>query len=200
MHHPAGLRIGEESTNSVGVDGRPVRLRTFVQLALRLSDKYFSRLPLTCSCFTSLTVPRCARMSFLVLVLTGNLCAQPLHFKVSHAPKQPRSDEPVKITAAPEGKAPDHLWLELQVVEPGAYIRRTDPALTKDWREFPMEETNGTFTVSIPADLQKHRRLIRYRFKTISKTQTNYFPAITNTVSNFAWFVYDGAPAWSGAS
>jgi hypothetical protein len=139
-------------------------------------------------------------MFFLFLFLGANLFAQPLRLKVSHAPKQPRSDDPVKITAAPEGKAPGHLWVELQVVEPGAYIRRTDPAYSKDWREFPMQETNGAFTVSIPGDLQKNRRLIRYRFKTISKTETNYFPVLTNAAPNLAWFVSDGLPAWAGAS
>ena len=143
---------------------------------------------------------RCARILFLVLGLTGNLFAQSLHLKVSHAPKQPRSDEPVKITATPEGKAWEELRVELQVVEPGAYIRRTDPAFIAEWREFPMQETNGAFVATVPADLQKHRRLIRYRFKGISKTQTNYFPAITNTVPNFAWFVYDGPPAWTGSA
>ncbi len=137
---------------------------------------------------------------FLVALLNCAAAFAQASLKVSHAPKQPRSDEPVRVTAVSEGRPAERLFLELQVVEPGAYIRRGDPAFATNWREFPMQEQNGAFSATVPAEIQKHRRLIRYRIKAISsRNETNYFPALTNGVPNFAWFVYDGFKAWTGA-
>src|SRR3954451_24725997 len=55
----------------------------------------------------------------LLLALAGSVVAQSPHYKVNHAPRQPRSDEPVKVTVSAEGKLSERLSLELQVVEPG---------------------------------------------------------------------------------
>ncbi len=139
-------------------------------------------------------------LKIFLLAFSCSVFAQNSHFKVNHAPRQPRSEEPVKVTVTAEGKTSERVSLELQVVEPGAYVRRTDPGYNSNWREFPMQETNGTFVATIPAEIQKHRRLVRYRLKSVVNNATNYFPAQTNTVPNFAWFVYDGASAWSGTS
>jgi hypothetical protein len=59
---------------------------------------------------------------------------------------------------------------------------------------------DGIYSAEIPAVLQKHRWLVRYR---ITATDT---PGASVTVPyaddpqpNFAYFVYDGIPSWSGA-
>ena len=48
----------------------------------------------------------------------------------------------------------------------------------------------------LPGSLQKHRRLIRYR---IREREQVVAPAMTESQPNFAYFVYDGVPAWRGA-
>src|SRR6185295_16488463 len=52
----------------------------------------------------------------------------------------------------------------------------------------------------IPASAQQHRRLIRYRI-TVADTlgASVRVPYADDPQPNFAYFVYDGAPAWSGA-
>ena len=130
---------------------------------------------------------------------------------LAHSPQQPRSGEPVTVTArvgSTNGLAA--LTLRVQVVEPGNYIRKTDAAYDSSWRDLPMHaaDQNGVargaeqmFTVVVPPDIQKHRRLVRYL---VNASSTNgaavRLPQATNPCPNFAWFVYDGVPAWTGAS
>jgi hypothetical protein len=119
---------------------------------------------------------------------------------ISHSPVQPRSGQPVTVTAhLPEATA---ATLQVQFVEPGSYIRRTDPAFDKSWRDFPMEKHGTSFIASIPGKLQKHRHLIRYRVSAASSLgHSTIFPSnSTNSIPNFACFVYDGLPPWTGAS
>src|SRR6185295_1726327 len=99
--------------------------------------------------------------------------------------------------------------LDYQIVEPGSYIPLATTAFTNDWRTLSMrdEGTNGdavandsVFSVQIPADVQKHRRLIRYRLNAgDSRGQTIRVPYADDPSPNFAYFVYDGVPAWTGA-
>lgn len=135
-----------------------------------------------------------------VLVITHGAAAAEPTPAISHSPAQPRSGQPIAITA----HLPEHTsaTLQIQFVEPGSYIRRTDPAYEKTWREFPMEKHGASYIASIPGALQKHRQLIRYRVRATSSTsQTTTFPPdTTNSVPNFACFVYDGLPPWTGAS
>src|ERR1041385_8736156 len=91
---------------------------------------------------------------------------------LAHSPQEPRSGEPVTVTArlgSTNGLAA--LTLRVQVVEPGNYIRKTDAAYDSSWRDLPMHaaEQNGAarsaerlFTVVVPREIQKHRRLVRY--------------------------------------
>ncbi|HEX7862513.1 MAG TPA: CotH kinase family protein [Verrucomicrobiae bacterium] len=115
-------------------------------------------------------------------------------FSLSHSPEQPRSGEAVTVTAKVPG---EKAVLQVQVVEPGAYVRRTDAGFENSWREFPMERHGPAFIARVPGELQKHRRLVRYRVKGAGE---KFFPAKTNAVPNGAWFSYDGLPEWKGAS
>lgn len=129
---------------------------------------------------------------------------------VAHAPIQPRTGEAVTVTVRlgePRGHAAKLL---VQVVEPGGYVRRSDPAYEQNWREFDLHDDgkdgdaraqDGVLTAVVPGELQKHRRLLRYRvvFKDGSST-TFRLPYADDESPNYAWFCYDGVPAWQGAA
>ena len=56
-----------------------------------------------------------------------------------------------------------------------------------------------TFTAVLPASVQTHRRLVRYRINvadTLGKIAR--VPYLDDEQPNFAYFVYNGAPAWTG--
>jgi hypothetical protein len=129
---------------------------------------------------------------------------------VTHSPQQPRSGQAVTVTvrlAEPRGHTAKLL---VQVVEPGSYIRKSDPAYEQGWQEFPLDDDgkdgdaraqDGTFTAIVPGDLQKHRRLLRYRVLLQDNSGALVrLPCADDESPNFAWFCYDGVPAWSGAS
>ena len=128
-----------------------------------------------------------------------------------HTPAQPKSGQPVIITARlGTGAGISKATLFVQVVEPGNYVRRTDAAYTNSWRELPLhddgregdaKENDGVFAALIPGDWQQHRRLIRYYVARVGPDGgVTRFPAATNDCPNFAYFVSDGLPAWTGAS
>src|SRR5262249_13986763 len=96
------------------------------------------------------------------------------------------------------------LTLQYQIVDPGKYIALADPAYAKQWTSVPLrpETANSSagtaLTVELPADLQKHQRLVPHR---IYSPQGNSVvaPAREDSQPNFAYFVYDGIPEWRGA-
>jgi spore coat protein CotH len=142
--------------------------------------------------------------------------ASPWCTKVAHTPQQPKSGQPVKITASIRGGLQD-VVLQYQVVEPGAYVEFKDPAYAKNWTALPMkiaETSKGRtiVTTEVPGDVQKHRRLVRYRIAAKDaggkelvaplmevKPPAGSNAAPTQAVSNYAYFVYDGLPAWTAA-
>ncbi len=144
--------------------------------------------------------------------------------QVKHSPEQPKSDEVITITAKvtdPDGVA--SVVLQYQVIDPGNYIPVTLPNLSTstptlpnsdyenaaNWTTVAMLDTglNGdvdpndaVYTAQLPATLQIHRRLIRYRITVADKTGlTVRVPYADDPQPNFAYYVYDGVPAWSGA-
>lgn len=117
---------------------------------------------------------------------------------VQHSPAQPKSHEAVTVHA--KLTAASNVTLHVQIVEPGNYIRKTDSAFTNDWREIAMTGQGGAFSATIPADLQQHRRLVRYYISFADKSGVVRIPVATNDSPNFAYFVYGGIPAWTGAS
>lgn len=132
--------------------------------------------------------------------------------QVGHNPQQPAAGEVVTVTAKatdPGGIA--GMAIEYQVVEPGSYIRLTDAAYTAsaNWTAVAMVDdgTNGDatagdaiYTARIPAAVQAHRRLVRYRIRaTDGGGQVTPAPCADDPVPNFAYFVYNGVPDWQGA-
>ncbi len=130
--------------------------------------------------------------------------------QVKHSPEEPLSGEAVFITAKvtdPEGVS--SVSLQYQIVLPGNYIELTDAAYTNSWTTLAMNDagTSGDelagdsiFTAQIPASVQQHRRLIRYRITATDGTGRQITaPYADDPQPNFAYFCYDGVPAWQGA-
>ena len=129
--------------------------------------------------------------------------------QVTHTPAQPTAGVPVTITARitdPDGIG--YVELAYQFVDPGAYIRKTDPAYLTAWVNSQMRDdgTGGDlvagdsiFTFVIPASEQTHRRLVRYKLRcTDVPGNSQDIPYADDEQPNFAYFVYNGAPAWTG--
>ena len=121
---------------------------------------------------------------------------------VSHSPQQPRGGKAVTVTVKlAELRAVTNAVLQVQAVEPGRYIRKSDPEFAKSWQEFPMRgDGRGNFTATVPGEMQVHRRLLRYRVRIEQPEFATLLPYEDDTSPNFAWFCYDGLPAWTGAS
>ena len=137
---------------------------------------------------------------FAVFVIAGDLLGAAEQVAVHHAPLQPRSGEAVHIKAN-LGRATSAM-LQYQVVEPGAYIALKDAGYKSKWTDLAMSRPDGTgdFLATVPAEVQKHRRLIRYRIKAEQSGGKRFtLPATNDSQPNFAWFVYDGVPSWHGA-
>ena len=135
----------------------------------------------------------------------------PPHLRqVEHSPEQPMSGEPVIITAKvtdPDGVA--SVNLSYQLVDPGSYIELADAAYRTSWTTVAMNDAgaegdvvagDSVYTVTLPGSLQTHRRLVRYR---LAATDAGGSPAAApyadDPQPNFAYYVYDGVPAWQGA-
>lgn len=142
------------------------------------------------------------------VVFANNL--PPAMRQVEHSPNQPKSGETVKVTV--KATDPDGITsvsLQYQIVSPGSYIELTDTAYTNDWTSLPMVDTgsNGddaagdsVYTVLLPGSMQVHRRLIRYRITAVDGgARSLQVPYLDDLAPNFAYFVYDGVPAWQGS-
>ncbi|HAB15038.1 MAG TPA: hypothetical protein DCE44_01175 [Verrucomicrobiales bacterium] len=130
--------------------------------------------------------------------------APPAVRQVRHDPQEPRSGEPVTISARitdPDGVA--EVALEYQVVAPGAYVRFDEPSFSQGWLTLAMEPSaadTNLFTVQLPSSALRHRHLIRYRIDARdARGAAVQVPYPDDPQSNFALFVYDGVPAWNGA-
>ncbi len=137
--------------------------------------------------------------------------APPQIRQVDHTPRQPMSNQEVKITAKitdPDGVR--SVKLEYQLVDPGQYIAISDVAYQTNWVELAMLDDGAAgdaaagddvFTAVMPASLQTNRRLVRYRITAVDNTGLSVtVPYGDDAQPNFAYFVYDGVPAWSGAA
>ena len=138
--------------------------------------------------------------------------APPQTRQVEHAPNEPVSGQAVRISAKvtdPDGVA--SVTLQYQIVSPGAYIELADPAYTNaaNWISLPMNDSgtagdvtagDDVYSAVIPASVQTHRRLIRYRLTAADTSGASVrLPYADDPQPNFAYFVYDGVPGWSGA-
>jgi hypothetical protein len=130
--------------------------------------------------------------------------------QVNHFPRQPASGQVLTVTA--KVTDPDEVQdvtLEYQIVEPGNYIRLTDAAFTNNWVSVPMRDDglagdalagDSVYTALIAGNVQVHRRLIRYRINARGTAGNSVrVPYADDASMNFACFVYDGVPGWTGA-
>ncbi len=140
---------------------------------------------------------------------TFALNAPPALRQVNHSPRQPAPGDDVVITVKatdPDGVA--SVSVAYQIVEPGDYIEIGDPRYQTLWTTLPMNDNgaNGDllagdeiFSAAIPASVQSHRRLIRYRIIATDQTSLGVtVPYADDPQPNFAYFVYDGIPAYTG--
>jgi len=135
----------------------------------------------------------------------------PPHIRqVKHTPKQPRSGDVVTVTAKitdPDGV--ESVTLMYQLVNPGDYFGIEHQRFYESWITVDMHDDglNGDlstgdsiYTVQLPESLQANRRLVRYRIGvTDSLGSSLLVPYADDPQPNFAYFIYDGVPAWKGA-
>ena len=136
--------------------------------------------------------------------------APPQIRQVDHSPNEPRGGEAVAITAKiTDPQAVAAVSLQYQVVSPGNYIELTDGAYTNNWATVAMNDSgidgdalsgDSVYTAVIPASVQQHRTLVRYRISATDGVGSSIsVPYADDPQPNFAYFCYDGVPAWSGA-
>jgi hypothetical protein len=137
--------------------------------------------------------------------------APPAIRQVNHSPASPTPGQAVTITARvtdPDGVA--SVALHYQLVDPGNYLELTDPAYSDNWATLPMRDdgtagdllaNDSVYTIVLAPDLHTHRRLVRYRITATDQTLLPVrVPYPDDPVPNFAYFVYGGVPAWTGAT
>jgi len=133
------------------------------------------------------------------LFVTASVAVSAKDIVAKHSPRQPKSGEVVRITATGAALAKESdLSLQYQLVDPGHYVERSDREYKSGWVSVPLQEEGhtGVFVAELPASLQKHRRLVRYRIADAGRVLA---PEADDTEPNFAYFVYDGVPAWRAA-
>jgi len=141
-------------------------------------------------------------------VLNAN--APPILRQVSHRPNQPVGGEPVtvfvKVTDADGVQA---VRLAYQIVMPGDYFSVNDARYAKEWIEVPMSDEgipgdvtpgDNVYSATLPSENHMHRQIIRYRIIAMDRLGLSISaPYADDPQPNFAYFVYDGVPAWTGA-
>jgi len=146
--------------------------------------------------------------------------------QVQHCPEQPKAGEIVTITAkVTDSDGVASVTLKYQTNDPGNYIPKTLPNLSTTtptlpnaayetgWNTLAMYDDgpggghgdvtagDDIYTVQIPAGVQTHRRLIRYRIVAVDNgARSITVPYADDPQPNFAYFVYDGVPSWTGNS
>ncbi|MEM7234995.1 MAG: CotH kinase family protein, partial [Planctomycetota bacterium] len=134
----------------------------------------------------------------------------PILRQARHEPHQPVSNVGVLLSIkATDDTGIDSVTAEYQVVDPGSYIELGDAAYDQGWVSVELNDAGADgdafpgddrYSAILPASIQEHRRLVRYRFiVTDSNGLTVRAPLSDDTQPNFAYFVYDGAPTFSGA-
>ena len=136
--------------------------------------------------------------------------APPAIRDVLHTPNQPLAGQVVVVTARiTDANGVASATLQTQTVDPGSYIRKTDAAYATSWTSTAMNDAgtngdvlagDGIFSATIPTATQTHRRVVRYRISSTDALGASVTaPYADDEQPNFAYFVYNGLPAWSGA-
>jgi hypothetical protein len=133
--------------------------------------------------------------------------------QVNHGPNQPVSGQDVTITAKiTDVQGVAGVTLHYQLVDPGVYINRDDAAYQTNWTDLQMldDGTGGDatagddiYTAVIPGTLQTNRRLVRYRITAVDASPaalSRTAPFADDSIGNFAYYVYDGVPDWTGSA
>lgn len=128
--------------------------------------------------------------------------APPSITDVNHSPQTPTSGQEVVVTARvvdPDGVA--GVSLDYQVVTPGNYLALSDDAYWQTWTRVPMyPQGNDLYQAVLPASLQQHRNLVRYRVAAgDNNLSVVIVPYADDLQPNFAYFVYDGVPTWTAS-
>ena len=149
--------------------------------------------------------------------------------QVNHSPQQPRSTDPVQITAkVTDATGVASVELQYQIVAPGSYVPASLPVPVRDlrrnadtprepnpeyfdpanWTSVAMlddgnaadsQAADDIFSTELPA--MGHRNLIRYRIRvTDAQGATQMVPYEDDDSRNFAYFIYDGTPEYNGHS
>lgn len=137
--------------------------------------------------------------------------APPQMRQLSQSVQQPTSGQSVTITIkATDPDGVQSVSLEYQLLDPGSYIRMTDAAYDTNWTTLVMRDdgTSGDavvgdsiYTVVLPGSLHTNRRLVRYRITATDTLGASVRgPYADDPQPNFAYFVYDGIPGWTGAN
>ncbi|MDE0860205.1 MAG: lamin tail domain-containing protein [Akkermansiaceae bacterium] len=137
--------------------------------------------------------------------------APPAMRQVNHLPEQPASTQAVTVTAkVTDSDGVAKVSLEYQLVDPGDYIKLSDPRYDTEWTSVPMLDDGSTgdalggddtYTVILPGTMQTHRRLVRYRINATDTLGANVRgPYTDDPQPNFAYFVYDTIPTWTGSA
>lgn len=128
--------------------------------------------------------------------------APPTFLSVSHAPQQPKSNEVVTVEArVTDVDGIGAVRLLYQVVPPGEYYGVNDGYYHSNWTPITMtDKGSGRYSATIPGGLNQHRSLVRYRIEATDKGgRKQLVPFADDPQPNFAYFVYDGIPTWSGS-
>jgi hypothetical protein len=136
--------------------------------------------------------------------------AAPQMRQLTQSVQQPLSGQDVTITIKvtdPDGV--QSVTLDYQLVNPGSYIRITDPTYSTSWTTVAMYDDglNGdavagdsVYSAVMPGLLQTHRRLVRYRATATDTLGASVRgPYADDPQPNFAYFVYDGVPNYTGS-
>ena len=136
--------------------------------------------------------------------------AAPQTRQLTQSVQQPAAGQDVTIgikSTDPDGVA--SMTLDYQLVDPGNYIRKTDAAYSTSWTTVTMHDDglNGDavagdsiYSVTLPGSIQTNRRLVRYRINATDTLGASVrVPYADDSQSNFAYFVYNGVPSWTGA-
>jgi len=138
--------------------------------------------------------------------------APPYMDAVGHAPVQPVSGQDVVVTmAVADSDGVAQVTLAYQTVEPGDYINKSDSRYENPayWTTVAMADDgtggdavggDGVYSATLLGTVQQNRRLIRYRVTaedTLGASATA--PYADDPQPNFAYYVYDGVPSWTGS-
>jgi hypothetical protein len=143
-------------------------------------------------------------------VYDNNPNARPIIKTVKRSPDSPLSSDDVRVRAEFDkdnlAMIPNlQVKLEYKVLNPGADFEHKDHAnYNAGWTTLNMLDdgigadstaNNGVFTALIPASVNVHRRLVRYRVKVSNSAGFNVtYPDQNYDESNYAYYVYNGYP------